>query len=161
VNTGPLIIGYDGSTASERALRDAGSLFPGHSAVIVVVWEPEAAYLMSVPMPSHALMSPTAAAVPIDFRVANEIEHSLYEGAQRLAQCGVQRATEAGLDAEPLVVADETSVAAALMRVATERDAPVLIVGAHGHRALRDRLLGSTTRTVTQKSPCPVLVARA
>jgi nucleotide-binding universal stress UspA family protein len=160
VSAGPIVIGYDGSAASERALRDAGSLFPGHRALIVVVWEPEAAYLMSVPMPSHALMSPTAAAVPVDFRVVTQIEHSLYEGAQRLAECGVQRATEAGLEAEAMVVADETSVAAALMRLASERDAPVLIVGAHGHRALRDRLLGSTTRTVTQKSPCPVLVTR-
>jgi nucleotide-binding universal stress UspA family protein len=47
-----------------------------------------------------------------------------------------------------------------LIRLAAEHDAAVIVVGRHGHRAVRDALVGSTTRELIRRAPCPVLVVR-
>jgi nucleotide-binding universal stress UspA family protein len=56
------------------------------------------------------------------------------------------------------VVAEEPEipVAETLLRLADERDARVIVVGAHPHGGL----LGSTARAVIRDSQRPVLVAR-
>jgi nucleotide-binding universal stress UspA family protein len=65
-----------------------------------------------------------------------------------------------GLQAESLVVADEETVADTLLRIARERNAPALVVGAHRHGALSEVLLGSTSRDVVRHAPCPAVVVR-
>jgi nucleotide-binding universal stress UspA family protein len=58
------------------------------------------------------------------------------------------------------VVADEITPAATLLRLAGERDAAAIVVGRHGHRAVAEALIGSTTRELIRHAPCPVLVVR-
>jgi len=58
-------------------------------------------------------------------------------------------------------VADEIGVADTLVRLATERKAAAMVVGAHRHAKIAELLLGTTTRAVLQHAPCPVLVVRA
>jgi nucleotide-binding universal stress UspA family protein len=65
-----------------------------------------------------------------------------------------------GLPAESLVVADDMSIADTLIRVAAEQDAPAVVVGAHRHGALSEVLLGSTSRDVVRRAPCPAVVVR-
>ena len=144
--TGPIVIGYDGSAASERALREAGALLAPRPALVVVVYEPGVAFDLML--------------VPIDIRTALEVDRAMYEGAQRLAQQGAELARRAGLDAQSLVVADEITVAETLVRVADERDAPAIVVGYHGHGALGELLLGSTSRGVLRRASRPVVVVR-
>ena len=67
-------------------------------------------------------------------------------------------ATERGFDGESLVVADELTVAQTLVRLAHERDAAAVVVGAHGHRRLQDLFVGTTPRRVLERAPCPVVV---
>ena len=149
---GPAIVGYDRSPASDRALR-ATALLTIRQVLVVVVWEPDVAF---------DLLAPTALIpAPVDIRAVLDVEKELYEGAQRLAEHGAALAREAGLEAEGLAVADELTVAGTLLRLARERDASVLLVGTHGHRALREVLVGTTSREVIRQAPCPVLVARA
>jgi nucleotide-binding universal stress UspA family protein len=152
VRDGPIIIGYDGSGASERAVAETAMLLGKRKALVVTVWEAGGAY--------EAVAPPSIPPAPIDFRLAFEYEEALYEGARRLAEQGAQRACEAGLDAEGLAVADEVAVADTLVRLAAERDAACVAVGSHGHRAIREVLLGTTTREVIQHAPCPVLAVR-
>jgi nucleotide-binding universal stress UspA family protein len=103
---------------------------------------------------------PTIPPAPIDFRLALEYEEALYESARQLAEQGANRAIDAGLAAEGFAVADELSVAQTLVRLATERDAACVAVGSHGHRAIREVFLGTTTREVIRHAPCPVLAVR-
>jgi nucleotide-binding universal stress UspA family protein len=152
VPQGPIIIGYDGSAASERAVTDAGVLFGKRKALVVTVWEAGAGFAV--------VATPTIPPAPIDFRLAIEYEEALYEGARQLAEHGARLAIDAGLDAQSLAVADESSVPESLVRIATECDAACLAVGSHGHRALREVLMGTTTRQVIQHAPCPVLAVR-
>jgi nucleotide-binding universal stress UspA family protein len=148
----PIIIGYDGSPAAELAIGDAGALLAGRPALVVVVWEPGTGF--------NLVADPTIPPAPIDVRVALEVDRALYERAQLMAQQGANRASEAGLKAEGLVVADELTVADTLLRLARERDAPAIVVGSHGHNALREVVLGSTTRDVIKHAECAVIVRR-
>lgn len=156
MSTGPVVIGFDGSPASVRAVREAGPLLAPRQALVVVVWEAGRAFDV-VYRPTGILEIPPAS---LDIRTALKFDEARYEAAQELAQQGCALAKEAGLDAEGLVVADDVTVADTLIRVTEERNAPALVVGSHGHSGLRELLLGSTSRAVLQHAPCPVIVVR-
>jgi nucleotide-binding universal stress UspA family protein len=149
----PIIIGYDGSPASDLAVNAAAELFKSRKALVVTVWEPQQAWAAVVP-------SGAITPVPVDIRLGIELEKELYEGAQRNAQRGADLAAQGGLDAAPSVVADSISVGETLARLAEKHDAAAIVVGSHGHAALTEALFGSTTRDVLKKAPCPAVVVR-
>jgi nucleotide-binding universal stress UspA family protein len=156
MNSRPVIIGFDGTPAAERALREAGALLAPHPALVVVVWEAGRAFdLAENPTQALEARPPT-----LDVRVAFEIDQAMHENAQRMARYGAALARAAGLDAEGLAVADDMTVADTLIRLARELDAPGIVVGAHGHGVLSELLLGSTSRAVLKRAPCPVVVVR-
>lgn len=154
---GPLIIGFDGTPAAERAVRESARLLGPRPALVVTVWEAGRAFEM-VTSPLLGLDMPAAA---LDVRTATDIDKAMYEAAQRIAQHGAALANEAGFQGEALVVADELTVADTLLRVARERGSSAIVVGAHGHGALTELLLGSTTRGVLKHADCPVIVVHA
>lgn len=47
-----------------------------------------------------------------------------------------------------------------LIRRATEIDADMIVMGAYGHSRFREAILGGATRSMLEKSPVPVLMAR-
>jgi nucleotide-binding universal stress UspA family protein len=59
-----------------------------------------------------------------------------------------------------VAVADNKTVADTLVRFATEFDGQAIVLGAHSGGRVKAFFLGSTTRHVTEKAPCPVLVVR-
>jgi len=150
----PVIIGFDGSPASERAVREVGALLAPHPAVVAVVWEAGRAYEAAT---TPALEAPSVA---IELQSSFDADEGLYEAAQRMAERGAGLAEQAGLSATGLAVADEKAVADTLIRLADEHDAQAIVVGAHGHRGLTKRLLGSTSRDVVARASCPVIVVR-
>jgi nucleotide-binding universal stress UspA family protein len=154
MGSGPLLVGYDGTTASRHAVREAGKLLAGKPTLVVVVWKAGLAFEL-IELPASSIGLPPA---PLDIRTALEAESSLYEGAQRAAEQGAELARSAGLEAEPLVVAEDPdiTIAETLLRVARERDAQAIVVGAHGHSGL----LGANARTVVREADRPVLVVR-
>jgi nucleotide-binding universal stress UspA family protein len=153
---GPVVIGYDGSPISDRALAETAGLLATRPVLVVVVWEAGRAYLeaewsaitLDVPVPT------------VDLRTAIELDQALYEAAERTAQHGAGLARSMGMQAESMVVADDVTVADTLIRVAREKDAPALVLGAHDHGALSEVLLGGTSRDVLRRAHCPVVVVR-
>jgi nucleotide-binding universal stress UspA family protein len=154
--TGPVVIGYDGSPAAERALAEAAAVLRPGPTLVVVAWEAGRAYeaaqwqavTLDVPVPV------------VDLRTAAELDRAAYAAAERAAQQGTATARALGLPAESLVVAEDADVAQTLVRVAREQDAPALVIGRRHHGALSETLLGSTERSVLDSAPCPVLVVR-
>ncbi len=158
MHTGPVLIAFDGSTASEEAVRDAGDLLGRRPALVVVVYKTGIGFEL-VELPTASIGLPPA---PIDVRTAVEIDQSLAERAQQLAQHGAELARAAGFDADPLAVADDpdTPVDETLVALARERDAQAIVVGAHGHGKLGEVLLGSVSRGVIRRADRPVVVVR-
>src|SRR5436190_391857 len=110
----PVLIAYDGSDAARRAIRETAELFGSRRALVVTVWEPGLAYDATA-LPTAGLEMPP---VPVDVEEAKEVEHELHERARRTAQEGAELARSAGLQAEPLAVADEAHVADAIVALA-------------------------------------------
>lgn len=151
-----VVIGFDGSPGSDRALREAADLLARRPAVVVVVWKRGLAFeLMELPTATEGL-PPSR----LDLGSALETERSLYENARRLAEQGAAIARDAGFDAEPLVAADDvdTPVAETLVRVARDRDAAGIVVLRHPRRG--EWIIGSTTRDVIRHADRSVVVAR-
>jgi nucleotide-binding universal stress UspA family protein len=151
MRSGPLVIGYDGSPTSERALLDSAELTAPRPVVVVSVWEPGLAFEVT---------PPPFEPVPIDIRTALEVDEEVYEHAQRTAEHGVELLRKQGFDAQGVAVADDTTVAATLVRIASEHDAAAIAVGTHSRGVLREALLGSTANAVVRLAPCPVIVVR-
>jgi nucleotide-binding universal stress UspA family protein len=152
--SGPVLIAYDATPASERALREGAALLAGRPALVLVVYKPGLAF-EAITLPASSIGLPPA---PLDIRTTLEVEERLYEGAQRAAEHGAELATNLGLQAEPLVVADEpdTPVDETIVAVARERDAQAVTLGSHAHGPI----VGSITRGVIRDAPCPVVVVR-
>jgi nucleotide-binding universal stress UspA family protein len=153
---GPVVIGYDGSPAAERALVEAAALLSPRPALVVVVWEAGRAFEAA----TWSAITLDVPAPTVDLRTAFEVDQAVYAAAERTAQQGAARARSMGLAAEALVVADDVSVADTLVRVADEQDAPAVVIGAHSHGALSEVLLGSTSRDVVHRASCPAVVVR-
>jgi nucleotide-binding universal stress UspA family protein len=150
LRSGPVIVGYDGSPASECALAEAAPILVPRRALVVVVWKPGAGF--------HLLPTPDLFPAPIAVDTALEDDEKLHESARRLAEHGATLARSAGLEAEALAVAEDASPAATLVRLARERDAAAVVVGTRGHRGLTHALLGSTAEEVIRQAPCAVVV---
>jgi nucleotide-binding universal stress UspA family protein len=152
MRSGPALVGYDGSPAATQALQEAIDLLGPVPLLVVVIWE--------AGLPFELAATPTIDPAPIDIRAALELDRQRYDRARRWAEQAAADARQAGGTADGLVVADELTPADTLIRLAAERDAPVIVVGRHGHRAVTEALMGSTTRELIRRAPCPVLVVR-
>ena len=154
--SGTAVVGFDGTTAAERAVREAGGLLAPRRALVVVAIESGATF--------GAVLAPVLVAglpaTELEIRNAVQAEDAVIEQAINLAQNGAALAQEVGLEAESLVVSDDVSVASTLLRVADEQDASVVVVGAHRRGALSQLLLGSTAKDVVKRARRPVLVVR-
>ena len=70
---------------------------------------------------------------------------------QTLTQHGVQATTK---------IARESSTATAILKVAEEIQADLIIMGSHGHKGLKKWVLGSVAQEVLSSSHYPVLVVK-
>jgi nucleotide-binding universal stress UspA family protein len=152
MGSGPALVGYDGSPAAKRALQEAIDLLGPMPILVVMIWE--------AGLPFELAAVPTVEPAPIDIRTALELDQEAYDQARRMAEQAAADARARGRTADGLVVADEMTPADTLLRLAAERDAAVIVVGRHGHRAVAEALMGSTTRELIRRAPCPVLVVR-
>jgi nucleotide-binding universal stress UspA family protein len=148
-----VIIGFDGSEISERAIRTAAALLRPAPTLVVAVHEAGIAFDASVGMDIQA--------VPVDYAATAMVDEALYEGARLRAAHGAELALERGLQAEPLVAADQGGIGDTLVRLARDRQAVAIVVGAHRYGRMERMFLGSTSRVVLEHAPCPVLVVRA
>jgi nucleotide-binding universal stress UspA family protein len=157
MHRGPVIIGFDGSTGSARAVREAAALLAPRTALIVVVWEAGRSLEMAT-LPEQALELPSDRA---DLQNAFETEKEATYHAERLAQHGAAVARQAQFQADGFAVANDATVAETLARVAQEQDAQAVVIGAREHHGPGRHRLGSTLASLLEKAPCPVLVCGA
>jgi nucleotide-binding universal stress UspA family protein len=146
VNTldNPILIAYDGSAGSRRAIDTTADLFPGNAVIVLHAWSPVA-----------IIAATYGGAVPRSTFDDDELQHA----ATKISDEGSRLAIAAGLDAKPQVaeVAFQ-GTGHAILDVADEYDARLIVLGARGLSTFKSLLLGSVSRDVVQHAHRPVLI---
>jgi nucleotide-binding universal stress UspA family protein len=134
---GEIVLGYDESDGSQAALEQALRLCADLGAELVVVF----AYTVAIPERESA-----------DFR------HTLEEIGQEATRTALGRASDAGVSARPEIRHERP--ADAILEVADECDARMIVVGSHGEGPITGALLGATPYRLLHRAQRPVLVVR-
>jgi nucleotide-binding universal stress UspA family protein len=142
-----VILATDLSEASGIAERLVCSIpWPAETRVTVVT---------VVPWLSDVLTMPWLTAAPLhdEEAEATEVMH-----ARRGAEDAAARLRTAGIDATAIVM--RGPAADAIVDVAETQQADLIVVGSRGLGAIEGALLGSVSEAVSDRAPCPVLIAR-
>lgn len=134
---GTIVLGFDGSECAGSALDTAIDLARRFDDRLVVVFAVE----------------PPVRSVGEEFR---EHEKALEEVGRRVAGSALERAQAAGVEAEIALVAKRP--APAILGIAEEQDADMIVIGAHSESPLRGAILGSVPHKLLHLSDRPVVV---
>ena len=146
---GPVLFCFDGSEGSRAAMRAAGQLIERPAeAVVLTVWETIETQL--------ALAGGFAVGVAIDGTALDAEEEA---SAKAVAEEGALRAGEHGYKAVPMVRQSIDGPARAILEVADELSARLIVCGQRGRGAIRTALLGSVSHTLASHTRRPVLIA--
>jgi nucleotide-binding universal stress UspA family protein len=77
------------------------------------------------------------------------------EDAQRLLS---ELAHEAGLDADAVLHAEIGDPAARILAACEDESVQLVVLGSHGRRGVKAALLGSVSRDVAARAPCPTVI---
>ena len=91
--------------------------------------------------------------------VPAELLEAAAEQAEKVAAEGVELASAAGFEAEP-IVEKGTPVWNRIVEVADSRDAAVVVLGSHGRSGLSYATMGSVATSVAHHIKRPVLITR-
>ena len=141
-----IVVGTDGSQTAGEAVREAIELAKAVGASIELVSAYE-------PVPSQRLREESRQA-PGDMQwmvnPREDVDATLREAAERIDAAGVSVAT----------YAREGDPADAILDVAEERGADLIVVGNKGMTGAKRFLLGSVPNKVSHHAPCSVLIIR-
>jgi nucleotide-binding universal stress UspA family protein len=147
MDTGPLLVCYDGSEGARAALAAAALTFAGREAVVTCYWQPLG----------------SSKRFGIDLREivqdADDINRREAKLARTLAEEGVTLARAAGLDAEAQAVEIDGPIDEAILSQADNLDAAAIVLGSRSRSSLRSLLIGSIATEIVQRSPRPVFLA--
>ncbi len=143
-----ILIAYDGSDNAKAAIAEAAQLFPGQQATVLTVWE----RFIDAYTRAGAL---TGAGAVIDYAA---IDSAAEQGATTRAGEGAKLAGDAGLAATATTAAVVTSVAGAILGVADDVKATLIVLGTRGLTGVKSALLGSVSNAVVHHSHIPVVV---
>ena len=147
-----ILLCYDGSADAQAAIDHAARLMPGADATVLTVWEPFVdAMAYSGSMGFGVGYAGTAAD-------AGAIDSADQQLAHETAADGAERAARAGLVAQWRVASRQGTLACAILDVAADVDADVIVCGTRGRSGVKSFLLGSVSHKVLQHADRAVLV---
>ena len=149
----PVLLCFDGSDNAADAIAEAGTLFFGRPALVLMAWEPVGN--LEVYDPATIVTTPLT---DVASRVL-DLEEIEAEVAQDVAQRGVKLAAAAGFIVEGRAVKGRASHV--ICDVAQEIDAAAIVMGARGHLRLGSLRLGSVSSVVLADAHRPVLIVPA
>jgi nucleotide-binding universal stress UspA family protein len=144
---GSIVVGTDGSDTAKEAVRQAAELAKAMGAQVLLVSAYE-------PVPESRLR-----------HERNEVPDDVSwmvnprEDVQAVLDDEAERITEAGV-AEVETFAREGDPADAILDVAEEKNADLIVVGNKGMTGARRFLLGSVPNKVSHHAPCNVMIVR-
>jgi len=139
---------YDGSDDSRLALASVIDLLASSDAVILTVWQPLTARLAE-----------TGGFGVFALDDEDVVDTQEEAAARETAEDGAKRASEQGFSATARVEEATEGVWRAIVDVADEIDAGLIVCGTRGRGGVKSLLLGSVSHTVLAQSHRPVLIA--
>ena len=147
--SGPVLFCFDGSDGSRGAMRAAANLIDRPvDAVVITVWETVATRL--------ALSGAFAAGSTTGGADLDAEEESF---AKSVAEEGARRAGEHGYNASPMTRESFEGIPRAILEVADELSARLIVCGQRGRGVLRTTLLGSVSHALASHARHPILIA--
>jgi nucleotide-binding universal stress UspA family protein len=144
---GSIVVGTDGSDTAKEAVRQAAELARAIGARILLVSAYE-------PVPESRLRQERTE-VPIDVswmvNPREDVQAVLDEEAERIQADGVSEVATYAREGDP---------ADAILDVAEETQADLIVVGNKGMTGARRFLLGSVPNKVSHHAPCNVMIVR-
>lgn len=141
-----IVVGTDGSDTASEAVRQAGELAKavGATLEIVTAYEPVPAQRLR----EERMQAPEDVQWAINAR--SEVDSMLADAAEPARQAGVT----------VNVYPRQGDPADAILDVAEEREADLIVVGNKGMTGAKRFLLGSVPNKVSHHAPCSVLIIR-
>jgi nucleotide-binding universal stress UspA family protein len=143
-----LLICVDGSEGAAAAVAAAARLFPSVAATVAYVWQPL--------VPYGGLNYGGTIILPHEVQL--EIEQKAREEAEQVAAQATDSARAAGLDARAAVRETTGPVWKALVALADESAADLIVAGSRGRGEVTALLLGSTSRALAHHCRRPLLI---
>jgi nucleotide-binding universal stress UspA family protein len=142
---GPVLFAYDGSALADLAIeRAAAQLAPGRDALIVCVWQTgDVGFVCAEP--EH-----------LEANDAAQVRKAAEETATR----GASLAARAAFVPESLAI-ESAPTWKGIVAVAEQRDAGLIVLGAHRRSGLAGHLLGSVSAAVLAHAAPPVLIVHS
>jgi nucleotide-binding universal stress UspA family protein len=142
-----IVVGTDGSDTASKAVQEAIGLAKAVGASIELVSAYE-------PVPNQRLREAARMSAPADMQwMVNpraDVDATLSAACEAIQTAGV----------EVTAYAREGDPADAILDVAEERDADLIVVGNKGMTGAKRFLLGSVPNKVSHHAPCSVLIIR-
>jgi nucleotide-binding universal stress UspA family protein len=146
---GPILFCYDGSAGSRAAMRAAVHLVDqGGNAVVLTVWESIATRLA---LTGAFVSGATSGDSDVD---ADEESY-----AKSVAEEGAKGAADHGFAATPMVKESFEGIPKAVLEVADQLSARLLVCGQRGRNAMRSALLGSVSHSLASHARWPILIS--
>jgi len=141
--SGKILVGYDGSAASERALAYAVKRAKAEGAGLVL---------------AHVL-----AWSPYSFLTPEEIEERHKRRAEELARAESEVLAPVAAKAKESGVSVETAlkygnIGETLCEIAHEQAVDQIVIGRTGHSSMAERIFGSVVMTLAQAAPAPLTI---
>jgi len=136
-----IVAPVDGSASSNAAVKLAVQLAKEAGAKLVFC------HAVHIPRPAHDAGG----------FAREQIMEEETEAAHHILEAARKQAADAGVDAKAVMVGDP--VADAILDCAKEHGADLIVMGTHGHSAIRRAALGSKTVDVIDRATVPVMVA--
>jgi nucleotide-binding universal stress UspA family protein len=144
-----ILLPYDGSELSDKALSEAIGLARGEKAKLTLL------YVVG----PHHLMVGAGSAVPGQKRLEKEYMEKIRTEAAAMLDAARQRAVAAGLDCVT-VLEDGINAYENIIETANRDRCDLILMASHGRRGLEGMIIGSQTNKVLTRATVPVLVVR-
>ena len=135
-----IIVAVDFSLQTDSLVEFATSIFPESEILLVHVAAPD----------------PDFVGMDVGPATVRDLRARELRAEHRQLQALADRLRDSGYVAQALLL--EGATVATLMKCAEEHDAVILVVGSHGHSAVHDLLMGSTTSALIRAADRPVVV---
>jgi nucleotide-binding universal stress UspA family protein len=141
-----LLLCDDGSADAQVAIDHSASLMPGSDATVLVIWE--------------TLLETMTRNGSMGLGMGDETgaDAAMRQAALALATDGAQRATAAGLVAQPMIANRDGDIAETILAVGADLEADVIVLGTRGLGAVKTLMLGSVSHAVLHHADRAVLV---